>query len=68
MENCFMMRSSPALAMQARLKWLMKHSAMSIARMGQRLGEDSDGAESGGGIMKIKGAVRLAIPRSRTRQ
>src|SRR5262245_20606239 len=38
MPNCFMIRSSPALAMLARLKWLMKHSAISNARMCQRIG------------------------------
>src|SRR6266511_774691 len=36
MPNCFIMRSSPALAMLARLKWLMKHSAIKRTRMRQR--------------------------------
>src|SRR5881394_1110044 len=37
MPNCFMIRSSPALVMLARLKWLMKQSAIKRTRMRQRL-------------------------------
>src|SRR5436190_3812573 len=36
MLNCFINLSSPALAMLARLKWLIKQSAMSSARISQR--------------------------------
>src|SRR5213083_2732081 len=46
-----MMHASPALAMLARLKWLIKQSANRSARKRQRTGSSRAGAESPGTVM-----------------
>src|SRR5205823_10781488 len=46
-----MIRSSPALAMLARLKWLIKQSDITSARIRQRTSEGRPGAESSGGLI-----------------
>src|SRR5439155_15062388 len=54
MENCFMIRSSPATAMLIRFRWLMKQSAMSKATIRQRTGVGWLRAESIGGLMGVQ--------------
>src|SRR5437762_12250034 len=51
MPNCFMIRSSPALVMLARLKWLIKQRAMSSARMRQRTEVGCARSESAGAVI-----------------
>src|SRR5437016_5745554 len=51
MENCFMIRSSPATAMLIRFRWLMKQSAMSKATIRQRTGVGWLRAGSAGRVM-----------------
>src|SRR5205823_4050118 len=54
MENCFMIRSSPATAMLIRFRWLMKQSAMSKATIRQRTGVGWLDAESIGGVTGVQ--------------
>src|SRR5438105_3900904 len=54
MENCFMIRSSPATAMLMRFRWLMKQSAMSKATIRQRTGAGWLRAESIGGFTGVQ--------------
>src|SRR5439155_13075238 len=54
MENCFMIRSSPATAMLIRFRWLMKQSAMSKATIRQGTGVGWLRAESIGGFTGVQ--------------
>src|SRR5947207_10366160 len=70
MENCFMIRSSPATAMLIRFRWLMKQRAMSKATIRQRTGAGSVRAGSAGRVMgerssKFQGLSSKEAPSSK---